>query len=391
MFSKNDPPDIRHLSQRLGKHKVFSQESPSDPPALHRNLSQRLGKRKVFSQESSSGGAFGHSSTSLSDLDRWLTRHWALGTAPTLVSHNVKGLNIPEKRSTLLRELKKGGESFPAVKKTLSERLGKKISPVIAPDARHKKIQVPRLLKDRLGLAPEQNSTETVSKETDQDTNSQTNNSAAAADTKTTVNFETPASTLEKKKITEKVDSDKTFGIQSVNNADFTDTQKITQHEVGCSVKPSKIISVNKSKVVMKKQSPTKTILKQKAQQKSPVAEVKPMKTTLTSTDKERTTVLLSTAESLVSQHVRSMSPKHLKESSQVPASDPGHSGMAPTVVNSRRASIALLGKPSILTEDDFDELIWDISDGKLDEEIDLDPSKDEDDLLMELSEMIDS
>ncbi|XP_077337431.1 zinc finger CCCH domain-containing protein 11A-like isoform X3 [Lithobates pipiens] len=575
MFSKNDPPDIRHLSQRLGKHKVFSQESPSDPPALHRNLSQRLGKRKVFSQESSSGGAFGHSSTSLSDLDRWLTRHWALGTAPTLVSHNVKGLNIPEKRSTLLRELKKGGESFPAVKKTLSERLGKKISPVIAPDARHKKknaanpttnfhiktlqeiqkekasqrpeqqlkcrsikiedhfclkshifikpqadIHVKSLheihaekklkqLKDgeqkdennvdkadcRVGRAlhtnqnfedknlPEsekklggqaciiwkrfcereikpshltdivpsssislkatkailqpvekiktleeirkkmpfrmkQNRQATntevlksvsqpqvksrhkrilrlskpqVSKETDQDTNSQTNNSAAAADTKTTVNFETPASTLEKKKITEKVDSDKTFGIQSVNNADFTDTQKITQHEVGCSVKPSKIISVNKSKVVMKKQSPTKTILKQKAQQKSPVAEVKPMKTTLTSTDKERTTVLLSTAESLVSQHVRSMSPKHLKESSQVPASDPGHSGMAPTVVNSRRASIALLGKPSILTEDDFDELIWDISDGKLDEEIDLDPSKDEDDLLMELSEMIDS
>lgn len=77
--------------------------------------------------------------------------------------------------------------------------------------------------------------------------------------------------------------------------------------------------------------------------------------------------------------------------SSQVPALDPGHSGTAPTVVKSRRASIALLGKPSILTEDDFDELIWDISDGKLDDEIDLDPSKDEDDLLMELSEMIDS
>lgn len=33
-----------------------------------------------------------------------------------------------------------GGESFPAVKKTLSERLGKKmILPVIAPDAYHKK------------------------------------------------------------------------------------------------------------------------------------------------------------------------------------------------------------------------------------------------------------
>lgn len=548
MFSKNDPPGIhRNLSQRLGKRKVFSQESPLDPPDVHRNLSQRLGKRKVFSQES-----------------------------PSAVS---------------------GGESVPTVKKTLSERLGKKmISPVVAPGAHHKKIQVPRLLKDRLGLPPEQNSTETekaanpttdfhiktlqeiqkekasqrpeqqlecrtikiedhfclkshifikpppdirvkslheiqaekklrqlkdgeqkdennvdktdcrvgrglhtnqnfedknlpesekkklgsqacviwkrfcekgikpshftdivpsssvslketkaisqpvekvqiktleeirkktafrikhnrqaintevlksvsqpqvklhhkrilrlskpqVSKETDQDTNSQTNNAATAADTKTTVNCETPVSTLKKKKNTEKVGSDKTFGIQSLNNADFTDTQKITQHEVGCSVKPSKIILVNKSKV-MKKQSPTKTILQQKAQQRSPVAEVKPMNTTVTSTDKERTTVLLSTVESLVSQHARSISPKLLKESSQVPASDPGHSGTAPT---SRRASIALLGKPSILTEDDFDELIWDISDGKLDDEIDLDPSKDEDDLLMELSEMIDS
>lgn len=48
--------------------------------------------------------------------------------------------------------------------------------------------------------------------------------------------------------MTEKVRSDKTFGIQSLNNANFTDTPKITQHEVGCSVKPSKIILVNKSK-----------------------------------------------------------------------------------------------------------------------------------------------
>lgn len=41
--------------------------------------------------------------------------------------------------------------------------------------------------------------------------------------------------------------------------------------------------------------------------------------------------------------------------------------------------------------EDDFEKLIWEISGGKLEAEIDLDPGKDEDDLLLELSEMIDS
>lgn len=56
-----------------------------------------------------------------------------------------------------------------------------------------------------------------------------------------------------------------------------------------------------------------------------------------------------------------------------------------------RRLSSTGTGKTPASVEDDFEKLIWEISGGKLEAEIDLDPGKDEDDLLLELSEMIDS
>ncbi|NWV16842.1 ZC11A protein, partial [Origma solitaria] len=56
-----------------------------------------------------------------------------------------------------------------------------------------------------------------------------------------------------------------------------------------------------------------------------------------------------------------------------------------------RRLSSAGSAKAPLSVEDDFEKLIWEISGGKLEAEIDLDPGKDEDDLLLELSEMIDS
>lgn len=56
-----------------------------------------------------------------------------------------------------------------------------------------------------------------------------------------------------------------------------------------------------------------------------------------------------------------------------------------------RQLSSTGAGKPPLSVEDDFEKLIWEISGGKLEAEIDLDPGKDEDDLLLELSEMIDS
>lgn len=68
--------------------------------------------------------------------------------------------------------------------------------------------------------------------------------------------------------------------------------------------------------------------------------------------------------------------------------SGPSSSQMA---AKTRRLSSASTGKPPLSVEDDFEKLIWEISGGKLEAEIDLDPGKDEDDLLLELSEMIDS
>lgn len=59
--------------------------------------------------------------------------------------------------------------------------------------------------------------------------------------------------------------------------------------------------------------------------------------------------------------------------------------------VKLRRLSSTGAAKPALSVEDDFEKLIWEISGGKLEAEIDLDPGKDEDDLLLELSEMIDS
>lgn len=60
-------------------------------------------------------------------------------------------------------------------------------------------------------------------------------------------------------------------------------------------------------------------------------------------------------------------------------------------VTKTRRLSSTGSGKIQSSVEDDFDKLIWEISGGKLEAEIDLDPGKDEDELLLELSEMIDS
>ncbi|NWU95465.1 ZC11A protein, partial [Upupa epops] len=59
--------------------------------------------------------------------------------------------------------------------------------------------------------------------------------------------------------------------------------------------------------------------------------------------------------------------------------------------VKTRRLSSTAAGRAPLSVEDDFEKLILEISGGKLEAEIDLDPGKDEDDLLLELSEMIDS
>ncbi|NWH69289.1 ZC11A protein, partial [Piaya cayana] len=80
-------------------------------------------------------------------------------------------------------------------------------------------------------------------------------------------------------------------------------------------------------------------------------------------------------------------------QAGSVAQSEVSSSTSAPSQVplKTRRLSSTSLGKAPLSVEDDFEKLIWEISGGKLEAEIDLDPGKDEDDLLLELSEMIDS
>ncbi|XP_074078527.1 zinc finger CCCH domain-containing protein 11A isoform X2 [Macrotis lagotis] len=77
--------------------------------------------------------------------------------------------------------------------------------------------------------------------------------------------------------------------------------------------------------------------------------------------------------------------------SSDSPPPEVSSPSSSQVATKSRRLSSTSSGKPPLSVEDDFEKLIWEISGGKLEAEIDLDPGKDEDDLLLELSEMIDS
>ncbi|NXM98972.1 ZC11A protein, partial [Sylvia borin] len=76
---------------------------------------------------------------------------------------------------------------------------------------------------------------------------------------------------------------------------------------------------------------------------------------------------------------------------SEVSGSSSSSSSSLEVPLKLRRLSSAGAAKPALSVDDDFEKLIWEISGGKLEAEIDLDPGKDEDDLLLELSEMIDS
>ncbi|XP_063811337.1 zinc finger CCCH domain-containing protein 11A isoform X2 [Pseudophryne corroboree] len=133
------------------------------------------------------------------------------------------------------------------------------------------------------------------------------------------------------------------------------------------SVKPTEIIlekeNKGKAKVVKKRRALAKAARKQIAPEGTFVAEVKPLSSAVTCTEKERMPVSLPAVDSSTVQHP----------------------------VKRRRIGTASIEEPSTPTVDDFDDLIWGTSDGKMEAEIYLDPNKDEDDLLMELSEMIDS
>ncbi|XP_067387888.1 zinc finger CCCH domain-containing protein 11A isoform X2 [Emydura macquarii macquarii] len=150
--------------------------------------------------------------------------------------------------------------------------------------------------------------------------------------------------------------------------------------------------------------SPAKQALKRKVAESHPsaIAAVKPLSTT--SSDLKEppakkaamATVPALPEDSLVTvpERVKSKDSPELHIGSQaasVAQSEMSSPTSSQAAVKTRRLSSTAGGKAPLSVEDDFEKLIWEISGGKLEAEIDLDPGKDEDDLLLELSEMIDS
>ncbi|NXX20307.1 ZC11A protein, partial [Podargus strigoides] len=148
---------------------------------------------------------------------------------------------------------------------------------------------------------------------------------------------------------------------------------------------------------------PTKQTLKRKAAESHPsaVVAVKPLSATGGDT-KEPAAKKAAVApvpalpeESLVSvpgqEKCKSSSELHLRsQADSVAQSEVATSTSSPAAKMCRLSSTGTEKAP-LSVEDDFEKLIWEISEGKLEAEIDLDPGKDEDDLLLELSKMIDS
>ncbi|XP_075052155.1 zinc finger CCCH domain-containing protein 11A isoform X2 [Mixophyes fleayi] len=443
--------------------------SNNDPPTRHISLAQRLGKRQTFPMDS-----------------------------PLVAS---------------------GGERLNPVRKTLSERFGKKITlSTDSPDTQPKKVQISRLLKDRLGLPAEQNSTETeraanptadfrvktlqeirqekanqkheqkatglkdrvkiksklfsapqlpihrksfldiqVEKRIRQlkDEVQKEENKADAIDDKeveTGVNqgdeapgnvinlFETkqklggqpsfnwnirgeigikrnlisdiipnnldtkkPSSVSLKEKFVssppihqirvktlEEIRQEKALRRQQAIKSESVESVSQPQAPTNCKniFRLSKMLDkpkVNVVPAVVKNISP----VKRKRQENTIVAEVKPLSSAVTHAGMERTPILpvvepYAPKEPLVNQ------PKSLKHSPQLTAPVPGSPSTIQPPTKRRRISTSP-GESSMPAVDDFDDLIWGISDGNLEVEMDLDPSKDEDDLLMELSEILDS
>ncbi|NXG61047.1 ZC11A protein, partial [Hemiprocne comata] len=169
--------------------------------------------------------------------------------------------------------------------------------------------------------------------------------------------------------------------------------------------------SGTKSKVCLKPldgkaTSPTKQALKRKAAESHPsaVAAVKPLSATggdtkEPSAKKAAVAVVPALPEdtqvSIPGRGKRKSSPElHLRSQAESVAQSEVSSSTStspPVAAKTRRLSSTGAGKAPLSVEDDFEKLIWEISGGKLEAEIDLDPGKDEDDLLLELSEMIDS
>ncbi|XP_039558514.1 zinc finger CCCH domain-containing protein 11A [Passer montanus] len=161
-----------------------------------------------------------------------------------------------------------------------------------------------------------------------------------------------------------------------------------------------------KSKVCLKPldaKAPPKQPLKRKGPEGPPpaVVAVKPLSATSGDTQEPPAKVVPPSPEdspgsnprrenSQSSPELQPGSQGHSLAHSEGSASSSSSSSSLEAPLKLRRLSSAG-AKAALSVEDDFEKLIWEISGGKLEAEIDLDPGKDEDDLLLELSEMIDS
>lgn len=149
---------------------------------------------------------------------------------------------------------------------------------------------------------------------------------------------------------------------------------------------------LNVEPCVVKNTLPVKAAMKRKSQERTIVAEVKPMSSALTCSEEQKAPGMAPLIESSVEHSIDSVPPKRLKISLQANKSLPSASGTVQPALKSPRTSTASMEKTSVATEDEFDELMWEMSDDdKLESELDLDSYKDEDALLLELSKMIDS
>ncbi|XP_044144206.1 zinc finger CCCH domain-containing protein 11A isoform X3 [Bufo gargarizans] len=292
------------------------------------SLAQRLGKRKTFHENSSIGSA-------------------------------------------------SGGEVLPFVKKTLSERLGKKITPST----------------DSPECLPKKGSTEAKMDQSTAEPSLPTNK-AAEEENQVSMTFGSPVKTSNKEPCKKDVDTKpksgavitdfQTSALADGSNAEVLKSTILTVQKKG---KPK----LNVELCVVKNPLPVKAAMKQKAQERTIVAEVKPMNSAVTCSEGKRAAEMLPVIDSSEEPSTDCIPQKRLKISSQASASLPCASVTVQPPLKSPRTSTASVGKTSMSAEDEFDELMWEISDDKLEAELELDSNKDEDALLLELSKMIDS
>ncbi|XP_038676956.1 zinc finger CCCH domain-containing protein 11A isoform X1 [Scyliorhinus canicula] len=177
---------------------------------------------------------------------------------------------------------------------------------------------------------------------------------------------------------------------------------EVAEHPFALKVKPK----LNVKPSFMKNSCPVRLSQKRKSPDSHPssIMAVKPLNTVTTDLTKQTTAgkIITSTASPVQGEEVNSPTLQVPERSTERNANLAGQSkptgtseteiqNITPPQMPSKTWNLSSPASKTIPAEDDFEELMKEFSDDKLEAEIDLDPGKDEDDLLLELSEMIDS